>query len=55
MYFPYLLHDTQGRSSFTARTINPIKNKYKVQGLHSLDVRIHMCAINFPVSLHSEP
>jgi hypothetical protein len=50
--------EVQGDSSFTARTINPIKKIGKndeTLELHSLDIRLRMCAINFPLSLHSEP
>jgi hypothetical protein len=47
----------QGDSSFTPHTINPIKKFVKIMkrwGLHSLHKRLQMCAINFPISLHSE-
>jgi hypothetical protein len=50
--------NVQGDSSFTASAINPIKKiskNYETLGLHSLHIRLQMCAINFPVSLHSEP
>jgi hypothetical protein len=45
----------QGDSSFTPRTINPIRKLVKIMGLHSLHIRLQMCAINFPISFHSEP
>jgi hypothetical protein len=48
----------QGDSSFTARTINPMKKNsknYETLGFHSLHIRLQTCAINFPVSLSSWP
>jgi hypothetical protein len=39
----------QGDTSFTARTINPIKKIVKMTkrwGLHYLDIRLQKCAIN---------
>jgi hypothetical protein len=50
--------EVQGNSSFTSRTINPIKKLVKIMKtleLHFLDIRLPTCAINFPLSLHSEP
>jgi hypothetical protein len=45
--------NVQGDSNFTAPTIKPIKKLIKITK-HSLDIRLQMCVINFPVSLHSE-
>jgi hypothetical protein len=57
MYSIFLQSTVQGDSSFTARTINPIKKLVKITklALHSLHVRLQTCAINFPVALLSEP
>jgi hypothetical protein len=36
-------------------TLLKINKNYETLGLHSLDIRLQICAINFPLSLHSEP
>jgi hypothetical protein len=50
----FIKYDIPGESSFTALPIKKINKKYETLGLHYLDIRLQMCVINFPLSLHSE-